>query len=221
MRFATALALSLVIATLGAQRQGRATEAGVDPLDRLLDAMAASAGFEAHFDEALEIALLREPVRSQGSLYFVPPKRMARFTRTPAATTLLVDGERIEYRDAEGERVDLSGTAMAQYFTNNLVLLFSGDRAALEKAYAVSFEESPESWRLTLIPRRAPLKRALARIVLSGRGERLDAMDVHDAEGTRTITRFERVRVDRHFDSDELSTLFEKGQPLPDPPKRP
>ena len=214
MRFVRVSALSLLLLCTPAQADD---DAG-DGLTRLLAGMATSAGFEGHFMEEVELALLREPVRSHGALYFVPPDRLARFTTRPSETALLIQGEQVEFRDAQRSRIDLSSSPLARHFTGNLLLLFAGDRGALEASYAVAFEEAGERWKLVLTPRRAPLSQALSRIVLEGRGRVLDRMEVLDSEGARTRTSLEHVDSDRHFTTDELATLFEDGRPLDGPP---
>lgn len=216
MRSAIAWAFSLLL--LGTAPLSRAQEPEQpDGLSRLLAGMAASAGFEGHFVEEMEVALLREPVRSHGALYYVPPDRLARFTTRPVATALLVDGKRVEFRDAEGQRTDLSASPLARHFTGNLLLLFAGDREALEASYAVTLEERGGAWKLRLVPRHPPLSQAIAHIALEGRGGRLERMEVLDAEGARTRTQLDHVRSDRHFAAAELATLFEAGLPLPPP----
>lgn len=217
MRFAVVSVLSIALLAAAARSEG----AGDDGLDRLLRGMARSAGFEGHFVEEVELALLREPVRSHGVLYFVPPDRMARFTTRPVATALLIDGERVEFRDVDGSRIDLSRSPLARHVTDNLLLLFSGDRETLEARYTVSFEESEDGWQLTLTPRHAPLSRALARITLGGQAARLDRMEVLDSEGARTVTQLAEVRTDRPFAAAELVTLFEDARPLAAPDATP
>ena len=186
-----------------------------DGLSRLLDGMAKSAGFEGRFVEEVELALLREPVRSEGALYFAPPDRLARFTTHPANTALLIDGKRVEFRDADGSRVDLSSSPLARHFTGNLLLLFSGDREALESQYRVSFDEADAAWKLVLIPRHAPLSKALSHITLEGREGVLEHMEVLDSEGARTVTHLRQVRSDHSFPASELTRLFADGRPLP------
>ncbi len=213
MKSALVSALSLVLLHAPAHAESNPQ----DGLSRVLAALAASAGFEGYFVEEVEVALLREPVRSHGVLYFVPPDRLARFTTRPLETALLIEGERVEFRDAQGTRIDLSASPLARHFTGNLLLLFAGDRDALEASYAVAFEEDAERWTLTLTPRHAPLSKALARIALEGRGEALERMEVVDSEGSRTVTHLDHVLSNRSFAAGELATLFEEGRPLPRP----
>jgi outer membrane lipoprotein-sorting protein len=195
----------------------RADDAEQDGLSRLLAGLAESAGFEGHFVEEVEVALLREPVRSHGALYFVPPDRLARFTTRPIRTALLIDGERVEFRDAEDHHIDLSASPLARHFTGNLLLLFAGDRDALEASYRAVLEEDGPRWKLRLTPRHAPLSKAIAHIVLEGLRDELERMEVLDGEGARTVTHLDQVQTNRRFAAAELATLFEEGRPLPLP----
>jgi hypothetical protein len=207
-----------LLALLLAAASARAGDAPAD-LDALLRGMAGASGVEARFVERKELALLAAPLESRGLLYFVPPARMARFTDAPDATALVVDGDRVRFRDGAGEeQLDLSATPMARVFVDNFVVLFSGDRARLEALYEVTLHGDLDAWELRLTPRRPPLDRVLERVVLSGAGPAMREMQVVERDGDRTVTRFERVDADRRFDAAERARLFEAGLPLPPAP---
>jgi hypothetical protein len=210
MRSVGACALSLGLVLAAAPCRGE----GAEHLERLLLGMATSAGVEAAFTERRELALLSAPLESRGRLYFVPPDRLARFTDVPAATALLIDGERVRFREGSEPELDLSGNPMTRPFVENLVVLWSGDRERLERLYRVRLSQDGSRWQLALEPRGAPLDRVIAEIRLRGEDSSLREMLVRDRDGDLTTTHFHDVASDRAFTPEELERLFVEGRPL-------
>jgi len=221
MRFATACALSLLLA-LASQPLGAETDTAELTLDRLLASMSTTSGLSASFVESKQLALLSQPLESRGRLYFVPPGRFARFTDAPAVTALLIDGDQVSFReDARGDALDLSDNPMTRVFVDNFVALWSGDRARLERLYRISVNGAPKSWELALEPRGGPMDRYIRAIVLRGRGPALETMQVRERDGDLTTTRFEALRSDRKFSDEEVERIFVQGLPLGASPEQP
>lgn len=190
-------------------------------LSTLLGYFAASRGVEASFREEKTLPLLREPLVSEGLLYYAPPDRMVRFTVRPEATSLLVVGDRLRMQDGLGvEEIDLGAHPEARRFIDQLLLLFRGDRDALERNYDVQLEGDDDAWSLTLAPRGLAPRQLIREIRLRGSAAKLDEMVVTGTEGEVTRTTYERVRTDRPFHEDELTALFPpEGAPAPlEPP---
>jgi len=194
-----------------------ATGAAADPaepplvpsLEALMAGMAETSGVEARFVERKEIALLSEPIETQGTLVFVPPDRLARTTALPSRSRLVIVGERFGFRDeAGGDAVDLSSNPMAREFVTNFIVLWSGDLAALRARYEPEFRADGASWSLALRPRARPLSDLIERVTLTGSGRAMRAMEMLETDGDRTTTRFEDVQVDRRFTPEELDRLF-------------
>lgn len=188
--------------------------AGADPapatLEALMAGMARARGVVAEFRETKELALLSAPLESRGVLHFLPPDRMLRRTLEPAPSSLLVDGRRVVFRDADGAApVDLSADPSAREFVDNFTTVFRGDLAALKRRYDARFESDPPGWRLVLEPRDALLRRFVASLTLSGTGESMREMVLVERDGDRTTTRFERVETDHVYTPEEIAALFE------------
>jgi hypothetical protein len=178
-------------------------------LDELLARMATTRGVVASFHERKEIALLAAPLESTGTLYFAPPGRFSRVTRTPAATRLVLDGPRMRFEDATGANaIDLSANPVARQFAENMVAMWSGDRARLEKLYRLAFHAEEARWELVLVPRAPTLARFVQQIALRGDGAEMRELELREADGDRTLTTFERSDVDHAFGADEARAVF-------------
>ncbi|HTO52972.1 MAG TPA: outer membrane lipoprotein carrier protein LolA [Myxococcota bacterium] len=181
-------------------------------LDDLLTHMRSTHGVLAEFHEVKTLRLLESPLESKGTVYFLPPDRFARVTTEPAETRLVLDGGRMRFQDAAGgSDVDLSANPVARAFADNLMVLWRGDRAALEEIYALDFHSQGARWDMGLTPRHAPLDRFLRSITLHGDGAQMHEIDVLESDGDRTQTLFDRVDVDHAFGEDEARAVFGAG----------
>jgi hypothetical protein len=192
-----------------------AAPAATPELDEILRRMASTSGVEAPFEERRELALLVEPLETRGVIYFVPPDRFARFTTSPGASALLVNGDAVQLREGpDAPPVDLSGNRVARVFVENFMALWSGDREKLESLYRPEFHGTRDAWELRLVPRRAPLSEVIAAIALRGDREAMRELLVLERDGDRTTTRFGATRNDRVFTPEELRQIFGAGLPL-------
>ncbi len=185
-------------------------------LDELLGHMATTRGVVAEFHEVKLLALLEAPLETRGTLYFVPPDKLARVTQSPAETRLLLSGDQMRFEDEAGASdIDLSANPVARQFANNLIVLWRGDRAALEAIYRLEFSADGPRWKLALAPKSAPLDRFITHIRISGDGRAILDMDLLESDGDRTHTVFEKTEVDHAFSPEEERAIFGPRQPAP------
>lgn len=178
-------------------------------LDELLRHMATTRGVVAEFHEVKVLALLDAPLETKGTLYFVPPDKLARVTTAPAVTRLVLDGRRMRFEDETGASdVDLAENPVARQFAENLIVLWRGDRAALEALYKLDFHADGARWTLGLRPLGAPLDRFIASLRLSGDGQTMREMELVETDGDRTQTVFEKTEVDHAFGAEEEREIF-------------
>jgi Outer membrane lipoprotein carrier protein LolA-like len=178
-------------------------------LAELLSRMASTRGVVAEFHEQKEIALLDRPLESAGTIYFAPPDRFTRVTRSPAVTRLVLDGARMRFEDATGaDAVDLGANPVARQFAENMVALWSGDRARLEKLYELDFRAEQTRWELVLVPRDGTLARFVERLAMRGDGAEMRELELVERDGDRTLTQFLSSDVDHAFSADEASKIF-------------
>lgn len=209
------LALLLAVSA-GAEPTG--APSGPITLEALMHRMASSPGVRAKFREEKSLALLEAPLVSEGTLYFIPPSRMARITSHPGRSALVIDGGKMSYTDEAGAGdVDLAGNRIAKAVVENFVVLFAGDLAALRERYRVEFGAKGLRWRMQLLPKQAPLSQFIASVELRGVGSALEEMVILEADGDRSTTRFRSVEPDTRFSAEELARLFPPGPTRPSP----
>jgi outer membrane lipoprotein-sorting protein len=187
-------------------------------LETLMQHMATTSGVRAEFHELKEIALLDRPLESAGTLYVVPPRRLAHYTTRPTRSVFVIDGSRLSFRDETGgESVDLSADPIARTVVENFVVLFNGDLEALQARYDVGFEAQGPRWQLDLVPRDSRVIAVVSRVMLRGNGVALEQMVVSEAGGDRTVTTFHDVRNEVRFSDAELARIFSHDPNAPPP----
>jgi hypothetical protein len=145
-------------------------------------------------------------------LYYAPPGRKLRFPLEPERASLLLDGDRVRIEDGLGvEEIDLAAHEEARRFIAQLMLLFDGDRKALERDYEVTFDGDGDAWSLLLLPRGRVLRSVIEEIRLRGNQARLDEMVVRGTQGEVTRTTYSRMQTDRPYAPGELAELFPPG----------
>ena len=76
-------------------------------------------GLYARFREEKRIALLVDPLVSEGTLHFVPPERLAKHVLQPAKSSVLIDGGVLRFRRGQ---TYLFSTAISSGFVWNSFL---------------------------------------------------------------------------------------------------
>lgn len=187
-----------------------------DSLEALVARFRAMPGFSARFDEDKTIALLERPLRSSGRLAFVPPQLLVRRVEEPAASLLRLDGDELLWADGSGsERIDLGASPTARAFAHTFTDVLAGDLPRLRASYDISFR--PEgadptrpgsAWRLELTPRDADLARVIDGVSIRGHGVVPTRLEVREASGDVTVTRFHDVDSERRFEEPEITRLL-------------
>jgi outer membrane lipoprotein-sorting protein len=182
-------------------------------LDAVLARFRALTGLSARFREEKRIALLAAPLVSEGTLDYAPPGRMVRRTTSPAPSVALIDGARLRFRDEGGEQtLDMAAMPVVRQFVDSFLAVVAGDRAALERAYAIDFRApdpaATERWSLTLTPRAPALQRVFREIALEGEGVALRSLTLRETNGDASVTTFSDVNTARVFAPDEAARVF-------------
>jgi outer membrane lipoprotein-sorting protein len=210
MRSLASFALSLALAAAAPATPARAGErAGAAGPEALLARMAALPGLSARFVEERRVALLVEPLRSEGELHFVPPARFARRILRPSPSLLVLDGKRLWLGGPSGgTALELGAQPAVQEIVSGFVAVLAGDVATLRRLYEVEFEADAGGWALALVPQSATARRTIARIALRGHDVTVDELRVEEASGDVSVTRFTHVEPGRRFSDQELDQLF-------------
>jgi hypothetical protein len=216
---ACGVVLSVLVArTPEAHAEEAAGADGAPTFAGLMARFAAMPGLEARFREERRSALVVEPLVCEGVLYYAPPGRLARRTLSPTPSNMVIAGGVLLLEEERGRRrIDLRSNPQVRQVVEGLLLLLSGDAAALERLYAVTFTPRPElgpaAWEMTLAPRSRPMRRAMRRVWLRGDDLAVRTMRIEEASGDETVTTFDHVDTARRYTDAELQRLFAVAAP--------
>ena len=168
-------------------------------LDTLLAKLARPTPTQTPFVELRGSALLKQPQRLQGRLQQPDAITLVREVTTPfherttiRAERVLIerygnDGSKPRTRTFSLRRAPELGSLLASF-----TAMLRGDRALLEKNYAVQMDGSANlgsvGWRLQLTPRDPALQKRVSKIVMRGRGNALECMRLDQPDGQHTLT---------------------------------
>jgi outer membrane lipoprotein-sorting protein len=163
-------------------------------LDALMDDLARHKGGRARFVEKKSIALLDKPVVSSGELLFVPPARLEKRTLQPKPESLVLDGDRLSIeRGKQKFSLRLSEQPEALAFVDSLRGTLTGDKAALEKSYKLSFSGNENRWTLDLLPDDQRIAAFVVRITFGGSHHRVEWIRYLQADGDSSVMTIEAV----------------------------
>ncbi len=168
--------------------------ASADGLDDLLADFKTVEYLHTTFVEDKRIALLAAPLTSEGAIQYAQPGLLLRTTTKPEATRMLIRPEALYMGSGEkADKIDFGANPIVRSFVDSFLLLLDGDRAGLEKTYAVEFKAMKAGWRLSLRPKNPPMTKMIKEMRFEGDGLKLTGMTVFELSGDETETKFTSI----------------------------
>lgn len=156
----------------------------------LMDLLARNAPGLATFRETKFIALLDQPVESSGELRFTPPHRLEKRTLSPGVESLVVDRDSLTMeRLGKRQTIALRDYPEVAVFVESIRGTLAGDRASLERSYALAIEGDAQRWNLVLRPLSESVGRLVSRIEVSGSLAEVRRIEITQSDGDRSLMR--------------------------------
>ena len=220
LRLAVLVLALLAINPPAAGAEGDGSKVDEVTLASLLAQFSAMPGLAANVREERRLKLLKEPLVSEGTLYYAPPGRLARHIHTPFASRLVVLGERVQYgTSSEGGEIELGMSPALRSFVEAFRLLLSGDVDGLEGLFAMQWTPpgrqngSASSWHLSLSPKEEPLSEIVRSLEIRGHDGVLSELSIREVSGDRTDMTFSEVDPGRRFSEEEAAAVFRLAPP--------
>ncbi len=157
-------------------------------LGTLMGELAGQRGGEARFTETKHLAILDAPVVSSGVLRFRAPDRLEKITEKPRPESLVLEGDTLTVtREARRHVLKLSDYPQAAAFIDSIRGTLAGDRAALERTYALHLSGGRERWTLSLLPRDPKMAELVLRVAIRGSDATLSEIEILQADGDRSV----------------------------------
>jgi hypothetical protein len=180
--------LAAICALILAAPAGFAAAAASGELDDVMHLLAQRQHGRAEFVEQQFLKVLDHPLESSGELRYDAPDRLEKRTLEPRRETLMLRAQTLTVeRSGRTRTLDLHRYPQVLPFIDSLRATLAGDRAALEKVFAVDFSGSADHWTLMLTPRDAALGASLKDVRIDGMKDQLIRVEIRQRDGDRSL----------------------------------
>jgi outer membrane lipoprotein-sorting protein len=159
-------------------------------LERLMAEIARTSSGTVRFAETKHVALLKQPIESNGTLTYAAPSRLEKHTRVPREERLIVDGDALVIEHpAKNERLTLrlANYPAVRAFVESIRGTLAGDLAALRKYYRIEVEGTMARWRLHLLPSDREMAELVQKIEIGGSGAHVAEIVIMETSGDRSV----------------------------------
>jgi hypothetical protein len=157
-------------------------------LPELMQELRAVKSAHGKFVERKYLAALSAPLELSGTLAYTAPGRLEKRTVRPRAERLLLEGNTLTVEDQKRRRsYALEQNPPIWAFVESIRSTLAGDLETLNRFYDVRLEGERSAWRLTLRPSEPSMQSMVSEIRIGGRGAWLEAIEVLDAGGDRSV----------------------------------
>lgn len=218
-RAAGALALGCALACAAAPVAPARAQAATPAVDSawILKTLVQPAPMRTAFVELRDSPLLKAPLRLSGEYRRPDEATLVREVLTPyRETTTLRAGEATIVRAGKPPRTySLSRAPELADLQGGFGALLAGDRARLERVYALSARGDRRRWTLALVPKDKALAARVRDIVLYGQGVELRCIETRPTKGAlqRTLLASAARAAAPTADAKTLETLCRTGAP--------
>jgi len=161
-----------------------------DPdVDKLLARLPRPAPDSTNFVEVRYSSLLEKPIVVSGRLEHREDGSLVRRVEWPYQEVTVLQGENVsvERAGSKPRRFALDRAPELRGMLASFGAILQGDRALLDRYFAVTVQGSDSRWEITLTPRNDKLKRHLSRIVVAGTGSRPKCFTLEEPDGDGSL----------------------------------
>lgn len=153
---------------------------------------------QADFQEEKHMAVLKEPEKSSGVFYYKKDDKMRWEQQTPFKYIILINGNKLRVQDAGKEKNVGSASRMAAQIKELMIGLVNGNFQE-NKAFKQILMESPDAYRVTLIPVNKRMKNVYSKINLlfSKNTLRLKELSFFEKSGDKNIMKFQNEKINQ------------------------
>lgn len=158
--------------------------------DALLKALATRPASEARYTEVKTSALLKEPLKTSGTLSYRKPAFMQKHVEKPFEEILTVDGERMTWEQPAKQtkhEVALRDYPVIWGFIESMRSTLNGDARTLARFYKVRLDGDERKWSLVLLPSDLDMAQFIRVVRIGGSGNRVRTVEIQESGGDRSV----------------------------------
>lgn len=159
-------------------------------LAALMAAQAKRGSGTASFREERHLRSMTEPVVLKGTLSYKAPDRLVKSVTFPHVETLVIDGDRMTVRGADGEQRTsgfVSDHPVLEGAIISMRAVLSGNQATLQRHFDARLSGDRQGWTLVLTPRSDQVRRKIASVRVDGKDDSPAKFELRETDGDRIV----------------------------------
>jgi outer membrane lipoprotein-sorting protein len=164
--------------------------AGQWGLDELMQSLARVKIAKGKFVERKYLSMLNAPLEFSGTLIYVAPGRLEKYTLLPKPESLVLEHDKLTMENkARNQRrtLVLQDYPVIWAFIESIRSTLAGDLQTLNRFYRASLEGSEDQWRLLLKPTEPKMQSMVSEIRIGGSKNRIRTIEIIETDGNRSV----------------------------------
>jgi hypothetical protein len=165
-------------------------------LKGIMSQLAKVSSAKSDFTEQKFVKLLNAPVESSGTLFYQAPDRFEKYTKKPVEEKMTVERDTVTLEQIarkKQQKLFVGSYPALAAIIDAMRGALSGNLAALQATFKISAEGNAGQWTLKLVPIDAEQLAYVHAIRVSGKGDFIDAIEILQADGDRSLMSMTRV----------------------------
>lgn len=193
------------VAASGNKSQGMTLPATLSAMQQRL---ADTQRLTSTFTQTRTLTLLSRPLISSGTMAYDKKEGICWQLLKPVPASVMLSRDQVLVQDIESKQVIKQTNPVLRLYSNLLFSVFSGDLAALQEHFTLTWSTEGDRWQLNLQPL-DPLMAQLAATIRIIGGQHIDQVSLLTQEGDQTLLEFDSVK---SFTGAPAQLTFECGQ---------
>lgn len=165
----------------------------------------------SRFEEHRTFAFRDKPVVLKGEIRIHPQRGLSLSYSGPKAHLLIIDDKGVLMRDERGRERSAPDDSRARAATSALASILRFDLTALEKQFVIHGLREADEWTLGFVPRDPSLTNVLGTIIVHGRANALDKIEMLKSDQERIEIIITDTQSDVIFPMDILQRFFRQS----------
>lgn len=158
--------------------------------DALLKALSERPAGQSRYSETKISALLKEPLKSSGTLRYRKPSFLQKHVQSPFEEILTVDGERMTWEKPAANKkhsMALRDYPVVWGFIESMRSTLNGDAKTLQRFYKIRLDGDERQWSLVLLPSDVDMAQFIRVIRIGGSRAQVKTVEIEEAGGDRSL----------------------------------
>ena len=165
-------------------------------LTSVMNRLAAVKSAKADFTEKKFVRLLDAPVESTGVLIYTAPDRFEKHTKNPVEERMTVERDMVTLDNGakkKKQQIFIPQFPALAAIVDAMRGALSGNLPQLQQAFSIKASGTNQRWKLHLVPREANQYAYIHAVVVAGRDDFIESIEIRQSDGDRSVMSMTRA----------------------------